>query len=98
MKLYECESKQLAAKFGLKVPQGKLYDSADSVDRAGVVKAQVLAGKRGKAGAIKIVNSVEEAKAAAGAMLGSKVLNETVRKVWIEDKIAIVKEFFKRKR
>lgn len=94
MKLYEFESKQLAAKYGIKVPQGKLYDNADSVDRAGVVKAQVLAGKRGKAGAIKITNSVEEAKAAAAAIIGSKVLNETVRKVWIEDKIDIAKEFF----
>jgi len=94
MKLYEFESKQLVAKYGIKIPQGKLFDSGAAVDRAGVVKAQVLAGKRGKAGAIKMTSSVEDAKAAASQLIGSKVLGETVHRVLVEDKVDIAKEFF----
>ncbi len=94
MKLYEFESKPLVAKFGIAVPQGKVFEKVEDVDRAGVVKAQVLAGKRGKAGAIKITNNVEEAKNAASELLGKKVLNETVNAVLVEDKVEAQKEFF----
>ncbi len=94
MKLYEYESKSLIEKHGVEVPQGKVYEKVEDVDRCGVVKAQVLAGKRGKAGAIKIANSVEEAKAATNAMLNKKILNETVHCVLIEDEINAEKEFF----
>ena len=94
MKLFEYESKGLVAKYGIEIPVGKVFEKLEDVDRAGVVKAQVLAGKRGKAGAIKIVSTVEEAKVASGGMLNRKILNETVRSVYIEDKVDIKKEFF----
>ncbi len=94
MKLFEYESKQLVAKYGIEVPQGKVFEKLEDIDRPGVVKAQVLAGKRGKAGAIKITASVVEAKTAALQMFNQKILNETVRSVYIEDKVDIQKEFF----
>ncbi|MFH0713133.1 MAG: succinate--CoA ligase subunit beta [Candidatus Micrarchaeota archaeon] len=94
MKLYEYESKALVAKYGIAIPQGKVFQKVEEVDRAGVVKAQVLAGKRGKAGAIKIVDSIEGAKAAASQMLGKKILEQTVHEVYIEDKVDITAEYF----
>ena len=94
MKLFEYESKALVAKYGIPIPQGKLFEKVEDIDRAGVVKAQVLAGKRGKAGAIKITDSIEAAKTAASQILGHKVLEETVRSVYIEDKVDIKQEYF----
>ena len=94
MKLFEYESKALVAKYGIPIPVGKLYEKIEDIDRFGVVKAQVLAGKRGKAGAIKIVDSIEAAKNAASQILGHKVLEETVRSIYIEDKVDIKQEYF----
>ncbi|MBI1974192.1 hypothetical protein HYS54_05245 [Candidatus Micrarchaeota archaeon] len=84
MKLYEFETKQLLAKSGVPIPQGKLFHSHQEIDSPGVVKAQVLAGKRGKAGFIKMCGSAHEAQNAAREILGKKHGDETVAGVLVE--------------
>ena len=70
MKLFEYEAKNILRKYGVEVPPGVLVGKTDDIEarirEAGlepplVVKAQVLVAGRGKAGGIKLVNSVEEA-------------------------------------
>jgi succinyl-CoA synthetase beta subunit len=81
MNLHEYQSKKLFAEFGIPVPQGH---AARSVDEAGeaaeslsgklwVVKAQVHAGGRGKAGGVKLAKSVAEVRRYADELLGSRL-------------------------
>src|SRR5882757_585755 len=78
MNLHEYQSKQLFARYGIPVPAGQLAatpeEAAEAARKIGgakwVVKAQVHAGGRGKAGGVKLVSSPEEAAAAAKGMFG----------------------------
>ena len=82
MNLHEYQAKHLFAKYGLPVPAGKSAKSGQEAvavakeigGDAWVVKAQVHAGGRGKAGGVKLVNSVEEVESAAKGMLGSRLV------------------------
>ncbi|MCB1617717.1 MAG: acetate--CoA ligase family protein, partial [Pseudomonadales bacterium] len=82
MNLHEYQAKQLFAEYGLPVSKGVVADSAAAAVEAAsliggeqwVVKAQVHAGGRGKAGGVKLVRSAEEARAAAAAMLGKPLV------------------------
>ena len=78
MNIHEYQAKEIFRKFGIKVPSGKVFDqnslSLDEIktiaQRSFVVKAQVHAGGRGKAGGIKLVETAEQAFDAAKGMLG----------------------------
>ncbi len=82
MNIHEYQAKDIFRKFGLSVPSGKVFDqnslSLDQIRAIGashfVVKAQVHAGGRGKAGGIKIVETAEQAFDAAKKMLGSTLV------------------------
>ncbi len=82
MNLHEYQSKQLFAEYGLPVSEGVPCKSADeavaAADRIGgdgwVVKAQVHAGGRGKAGGVKLVKSKEEIRAFADQWLGQRLV------------------------
>lgn len=82
MNIHEYQAKIIFQKFGLDVPPGKVFDqnslSLDQIRAIGpsrlVVKAQVHAGGRGKAGGIKIVETAEEAFQAAKKLLGSSLV------------------------
>lgn len=82
MNLHEYQAKQLLANYGLPVQQGILAttatEAAAAYDTLGgkcaVVKAQVHAGGRGKAGGVKVVKSREEAAELASALLGSRLV------------------------
>ncbi len=83
MKLLEHQSKDVLAKFGVPIPSSggvitKLSQLPGALKRAGkgpwVLKAQVLAGGRGKAGGIKLVKTPKDAKDAASKMLGMKMV------------------------
>ena len=96
MRLYEFESKQLLRKHGIKVPAGILATSAVSemsFDET-VVKAQVLSGGRGKAGAIKSFSNSAEAVNFTNSLLGSLVLKEKVKSVLLERKTKTKEEFY----
>jgi len=108
MKLHEHQAKEIFAKYGLPVPEGKvafsLKEAKQVAEELGsfplVVKAQVHCGGRGKAGGVKIVKSMEELEQAVEGMLG-KVLKtfqcpdgKPVNRVWIEKATNIDKEYY----
>jgi succinyl-CoA synthetase beta subunit len=101
MDLLEYQGKQLFARHGVPVPDGKPATSVDealsAADEIGypcVVKAQVLIGGRGKAGGIKVVKHRDEARDAAEAILGMDIRGHTVHEVWIEAASDIAEEYY----
>ncbi|NUN11910.1 succinate--CoA ligase subunit beta [Candidatus Micrarchaeota archaeon] len=94
MKLFEFESKKLFADYGILVPKGYLATSSEQVNNACVVKAQVLAGKRGKAGIVKVCKTVEESKAFAEKLLNSEFNGKRIESVYCEELISFSKELF----
>jgi succinyl-CoA synthetase beta subunit len=99
--LLEYQGKQLLARHGVAVPDGRVADSApaaaEAADEVGypcVVKAQVRIGKRGKAGGIKIANDREEALRHAEAILGMEIRGLTVHEVWVERASKIDAEYY----
>ena len=82
MDLHEFQSKQLLASFGVSVPEGTNVKSVEEAvaaykhmgDQGCVIKAQVLTGGRGKAGGVKLVNSVEELEMEARGLLGKRLV------------------------
>jgi succinyl-CoA synthetase beta subunit len=101
MDLYEYQGKQLFARFGIPVSDGRLAASAEEARAAAeelgghvVVKAQVLTGGRGKAGGIKLADSPEDAAQKAEEILGMDIRDHVVRQVWIEKASEIAKEYY----
>ncbi len=81
MKLHEFQAKELLASYAIQVPQGGVastpQQAKEVAERLGgpcVVKAQVHAGGRGKAGGIRLVASPQEAEQAAAALLGTRLV------------------------
>ena len=112
MKIHEYQAKELLARFGVPVLRGRLATDADATGQAfdelaklgakvAVVKAQVHAGGRGKAGGVKLVKSAAEAKAAAAGMFAKPLVTPQtgaagakVRKVWVEEGCEIARELY----
>ena len=109
MNVHEYQAKELLTKFGVPVPKGAVaYTPAEALEAARklggkiwAVKAQIHAGGRGKAGGIKIARSEEEVAAAAGAMLGKKLVTHQtgpegrdVKRVYVEQGCDIVRELY----
>ncbi|TDJ76770.1 MAG: ADP-forming succinate--CoA ligase subunit beta [Planctomycetota bacterium] len=109
MKIHEFQAKQLLARYGLAVPEGRECTTAREVAEAYetfptelcVVKAQIHAGGRGKGGGVKLVRSRDEARAAAEAMLGKPLIThqtgpegQLVRRLWIEEGSDIAAEYY----
>ncbi len=97
MKLYEYMAKDIFRKHGIPVPEGYVIDSLDEIRPVHgdmVLKSQVLVGGRGKAGGIRFALSTEEAKAIASELLGMEIKGYKVKKLLIEPKIDIQKEYY----
>ena len=101
MDLYEYQGKQLFARFGIPVSEGKLATTPEEARAAAeelrgqvVVKAQVLTGGRGKAGGIQLADSPDEAEARARDILGMDIRGHAVRSVWIEKASDIAREYY----
>ncbi|MBG5063833.1 ADP-forming succinate--CoA ligase subunit beta [Pseudomonas aeruginosa] len=109
MNLHEYQGKQLFAEYGLPVSKGFAVDTpeepAEACDKIGgsewVVKAQVHAGGRGKAGGVKLVKSKEDAKAFAQQWLGKNLVTyqtdangQPVSKILVESCTDIDKELY----
>ena len=81
MNFHEYQAKQLLAEYGIPVPAGKVAATPDEAVAVAqslgqgpwMVKAQIHAGGRGKAGGVKFCKTVEDVKAAAAKMLGTKM-------------------------
>ena len=108
MKLHEYQAKELLAKYGVPVPNGRVARTADEAAAAAealggkvVVKAQVHAGGRGKAGGVKLTNSVDEARSAAEEILAMTLvthqtgpLGQPVNAVLVEEQMDIERELY----
>jgi succinyl-CoA synthetase beta subunit len=101
MDLIEYQGKQLFARHGVPVPEGRpaqtveeALAAADEIGYPCVVKAQVLIGGRGKAGGIKVANDRDEARAHAEAILGMDIRGHTVGELWIEQASDIAEEYY----
>jgi succinyl-CoA synthetase beta subunit len=99
--LYEYQGKQLFARFGIPVSEGRLARTpeearaaAQEIGGAVVVKAQVLTGGRGKAGGVKLADDPADAEAKARGILGLDINGHVVRKLWIEQASDIAKEYY----
>lgn len=108
MKLHEYQAKEILSTFGVPVPSGKVAKSLDEVEKLldslegkAVIKAQVHAGGRGKAGGVKVVTDVESGKAFAKGLLNSTLVTVQtgpsgvpVNSLLIEEIIQIEKELY----
>jgi len=108
MKIHEYQAKTLLREFGVAVPEGEMAETPQQamvvVERLGtpcVVKAQVHAGGRGKAGGIMLARNRGEAEQAVGRILGMKLVSRQtgpegrlVRKVLVEQGLAIARELY----
>ncbi len=109
MNLHEYQSKRIFADYGVPVPAGKVASTeAEAVAAAGelagpvwVVKAQVHAGGRGKAGGVKLCRSAAEVGSAAAAMLGERLVTPQtgpaglpVERVYVESGSVIDRELY----
>jgi succinyl-CoA synthetase beta subunit len=101
MDLLEYQGKQLFAKHGVPVPDGRHATTVDDAVAAAneigypcVVKAQVAIGGRGKAGGIKVAKDETEAREHATAILGMDIRGFTVHDLWVEEASEIAAEFY----
>ena len=109
MNLHEYQAKQLIAKYGISVPKGIAIKSPDELDQsiaqldssAYVIKAQIHAGGRGKAGGVKIVTSKKEAAEVVNSLLHKKLVTyqnkpdgQPVDTLLIEESCDIEKELY----
>jgi succinyl-CoA synthetase beta subunit len=109
MNLHEFQAKQLLQRYGLAVPIGQVVQSAEEAasatkeiaGSAWVVKAQVHAGGRGKAGGVKIVKSANEAQSIAHDLLGKQLVTyqnapdgQPVHRLLVEQTLPIAREIY----
>ena len=108
MNIHEHQAKDLLRRYGVPVPDGQVCFTVDeavaAAERLGfpcVVKAQIHAGGRGKAGGVKLVKTAAEARAAAEAILGKPLVTHQtgpqgriVRRLLVEQGCAIARELY----
>jgi succinyl-CoA synthetase beta subunit len=109
MNIHEYQAKAVLAKFGVPVPRGypamSVAEAAKGAKELGgpvyVVKAQIHAGGRGKAGGVKVVKSIEDVETEAKRLLGSTLVThqtgpkgKVVNRLYIDEGSVIDKEFY----
>jgi len=100
LKVYEFQAKDILRKYGVCVPRGKAIsegrDASKIFQEIGsnrcVVKAQILAGGRGKGGGIQIATTSAEAQASAAGMLGTYLVTHQTNQKGIEIKYVLIEE------
>ena len=101
MKIHEYQAKQILSRYNIPVQKGEVAttpeqarDIAKATGGMVVVKAQVHAGGRGKAGGVKLAKTPDEAEQKAEAILGMDIKGSTVRRVLVTEAADIAKEFY----
>ena len=109
MNIHEYQAKAVLREFGVPVPRGiaamSVNDAVKAANDLGgpvwVVKAQIHAGGRGKAGGVKVVKSIDDVKREAARLLGSTLVThqtgphgKQVRRLYIEEGSAIDREYY----
>ena len=109
MNIHEHQAKQLLKKYGASVPKGvfaftveELLEKAKELKTEKfVLKAQIHAGGRGKAGGVKILDTIDELESSAKELLGKKLIThqtspdgKEVKRLYVEESSNIQKEFY----
>jgi succinyl-CoA synthetase beta subunit len=109
MNIHEYQAKAVLREFGVTVPKGVAAFTVEEATKAAqqfggpvwVVKAQIHAGGRGKAGGVKVVKSIDDVKKEATRLLGSTLIThqtgpqgKQVHRIYIEEGAAIAREFY----
>jgi succinyl-CoA synthetase beta subunit len=109
MNIHEFQAKDLLRQRGVAVPNGRECKSVDEAVAAAaalgtpvtVVKAQIHAGGRGKAGGVKVCKSADDVRAAASDILGKTLVThqtgpagQLVRRLWVEEGSDIASEYY----
>ncbi len=108
MKIHEYQAKQILAQYGVMIPRGDVAETPSQVREIAakiggkvVLKAQVHAGGRGKAGGIRVASSPEEAEKLAQEMIGMKLVTyqtgpegRVVRRLLVEEALDVARELY----
>ena len=109
MNIHEHQAKQILKEFGIEVPNGVFAFSVEDLIKKAkqlntekyVLKAQIHAGGRGKAGGVKILNNIDELTKASKELLGKKLITpqtgpegKEVKRLYVEESSSIEKEFY----
>jgi succinyl-CoA synthetase beta subunit len=109
MNIHEYQAKQVLARFGAAVPKGRFATTADEAAAAftalgqpkAVVKAQIHAGGRGKAGGVKLLTTASDVRDFAAKLLGKPLVTHqtgpegrVVRRVYVEEASDIARELY----
>src|SRR5216683_1906888 len=109
MNIHEYQGKQILARFGVPVPKGQPASTPDEAASAfkalgqpkAVVKAQIHAGGRGKAGGVKLLSSADEVRDFAAKLLGKPLVTHqtgtegrVVRRVYVEEASQVARELY----
>ncbi len=108
MNIHEYQAKEIISTYGIPIPRSKVTLTADQVERASkmmggtcIVKAQVYAGGRGKAGGVKVVHHPEQAAELAKELFSKRLVTHQtgpeglkVRRILVEEAIEIAREFY----
>src|ERR1700682_6531390 len=109
MNIHEYQAKQILGRFGVPVPNGKFATTPDEAAAAftalgqprAVVKAQIHAGGRGKAGGVKLLSSADEVRDFAAKLLGKPLVTHqtgpegrVVRHIYVEEASQIARELY----
>ncbi|MGC1677652.1 MAG: ADP-forming succinate--CoA ligase subunit beta [Candidatus Binataceae bacterium] len=109
MNIHEFQAKQILGRFGAPVPKGQAASTPDEAAAAftalgvpkAVIKAQIHAGGRGKAGGVKLISSAEEARIFAKNLLGKPLVTHqtgpegrVVGRVYVEEASAVARELY----
>jgi succinyl-CoA synthetase beta subunit len=99
--IHEYQAKEILRSFGVPIPPGEVATTPEEAEaiarrigRTVVVKAQVHAGGRGKAGGVKLAKTPEEARDVASRILGMQIKGLTVQKVLVTDAAEIASEAY----
>ena len=109
MNIHEHQAKQILKEFGIEVPNGVFALSVEDLIKKAkqlntnkyVLKAQIHAGGRGKAGGVKILNNIDELIKESKELLGKKLITpqtgkegKEVKRLYVEESSSIEKEFY----
>lgn len=108
MNIHEYQAKEILSTYGISVPRNRVALTADQVERAAkmmgghcVVKAQIYAGGRGKAGGVKVVHHPEQAGEVGKDLFGRRLVTPQtgpeglkVRRILVEEAVEIAREFY----
>jgi len=108
MNIHEYQAKEILSAFDIPVPRGRVALTADQVERSAkmmggrcVVKAQIYAGGRGKAGGVRLVHHPEQAHDLAKELFGKRLVTPQtgpeglkVRRILVEEAVDIAREFY----